>query len=88
MADDEQLLMVAAHAPHPLVEEHLTACPVHRFDEVQVLRLTEMCLIGVGTPHESANVHAIRGQCGEHGETFTRILAFLKRHVLDETPPT
>ena len=62
MADDEHLLVVAAVTADPLVEQHLAAGLVHGLDEVQVLLLAEVRLIGVGPPDEAPDVHAAAGQ--------------------------
>ena len=63
--DHEQLLVVAAVAAHSFVEQDLTAGPVHRLDEVQILLFTEVSLIGVGSPHQTSDVNATFGQTGE-----------------------
>ena len=65
VAGDEQFLVVASVASHPLVEQDLTAGFVHRVDEMEVLLLTEMRLIGVGAPHETSDDDASGGQPGE-----------------------
>ena len=65
MADHEQLLVMAAVPPDPLVEQHLAAGLVHRLHEMQVLLLAEVRLVGVRPPHEPADVDAARGQVGE-----------------------
>ena len=58
--------MMAARVVDPLVEEHLAAGFVHRLDEVQVLLLAEVRLVGMRTPHEAAHVHAFARAVGEH----------------------
>ena len=59
VAGDEQFLVVAAVAPHPLVEQDLTAGFVHRLDEMEVLLFTEMRLIGVRAPDETPDHDAV-----------------------------
>ena len=66
MPDDEQLLVVATVATHSLIQQHLATRFVHRVDEVQVLLLAEVGLIGVGPPHQPAHVHPAVRQAGKY----------------------
>ena len=81
MAGDEQLLVMAAVAAHPLVEQHLTAGLVHRLDEMKVRLLAEVSFVGMGTPDETTYVDASLSELGQHAgdlgagtvEPFVRI---------------
>jgi len=58
MPEDDELLVVAAHPPHPLVEDHLPAAVLDRAVERAVLLLGERHPGRVGAPHEAADLHA------------------------------
>ena len=79
--EEDELLMVAATAPHSFVEHELAAGFVDLVDELGVLLLAEVRDTRVRPPEETADVHAtpreIREDVGELGarsvETFVGI---------------
>ena len=56
MPDDDELLVVGAEPLHPLVEQHLAAGLVELLAEVLVLRRAELQQVGVGPPHQAADL--------------------------------
>jgi len=65
MPKDDELLMVTASSPNPLVEQDRTPGLAHHLHQVEVLLLAELLLVGVRAPHESAHVDAGATQTGE-----------------------
>ena len=64
--DHDELLVVAAAPPHPLVEQDLAAGLVDLSDERGVLLLAEVRLSRVRSPQQPAHVHAAPREVGEH----------------------
>ena len=60
------LLVVAATAPDPVVEQHLTARFVHQLREGQVLGLPEVHGLGMRAPEQPRTCTPRRAQLGEH----------------------
>ena len=64
--DDNDLLVVAATTPDPMIEQHLSALFVDDPREGQVLALAEVHELRMRAPEESPYVHAATGQLGDH----------------------
>src|SRR5439155_4474569 len=66
MAEDDELLMMAATTSNAFVQEDLAARLLDHRPQVQVLLLAEVALVGVGPPHQPPDVDASPGELAEH----------------------
>ena len=66
MAEDDELLVMAASASNPLVQKDLAARLVHDGPQVHVLLLAEVALVRVGAPHQTPDVDPSPGELAEH----------------------
>jgi hypothetical protein len=64
VADDDELLVVAAGRPDPLVQEDLAAGLVDHLAELEGFLLAEL-VAGMGAPQQPADLHAPLGQLGQ-----------------------
>jgi hypothetical protein len=66
VADDNELLVVRAAAPHSLVEQHFAACLGDLYGETPIVLRAVREPITVGTPEQAADVSATSAQiCNE-----------------------